>query len=92
MKARRACPYYLSRKWAADADLVFGPYSYFVDPVIRRSMGVAVEGDVVIFDEAHNLEDVAREAASLELRRATLVEVRAGGYYGRLFLFYLLTS
>lgn len=39
-KSRVACPYYVSRVWASDADLIFGPYSYFVDPVIRRSMGV----------------------------------------------------
>lgn len=41
-KPRRACPYYLSRKWHEDADLVFGPYNYLLDPVIRRSMGVGM--------------------------------------------------
>ena len=39
-RGRKACPYYLSRKWASEAELVFGPYSYLVDPVIRRSMGI----------------------------------------------------
>lgn len=37
---RRACPYYVSRKWAQEAELVFAPYSYLADPVIRRSMGI----------------------------------------------------
>lgn len=39
-KSRKACPYYVSRRWAAEAELVFGPYSYLVDPVIRRSLGI----------------------------------------------------
>lgn len=39
-KSHKACPYYVSRLWAADADLVFGPYSYLVDPVIRRSISI----------------------------------------------------
>ncbi len=39
-KSHKACPYYVSRLWAADADLVFGPYSYLIDPVIRRSINI----------------------------------------------------
>ena len=32
--------------------------------VIRSSMKVDLAGSVIIFDEAHNMEDAAREAAS----------------------------
>jgi len=39
-RRRKGCPYYLSRKWSADAELIFGPYNYFLDPVIRRSMSI----------------------------------------------------
>ena len=48
---------------AGEADLVFCPYSYLVDPVIRSAMNIALEGSVLIFDEAHNIEDVSRSAA-----------------------------
>jgi fanconi anemia group J protein len=72
-RSRKACPYYLSRKWAENAELIFGPYNYLVDPVIRRSMGIDVSGAVVVFDEAHNIEDVAREAASLDLDRPGMI-------------------
>ena len=87
-KRQKGCPYYISRKLSEDAELIFGPYNYFVDPVIRRSMGVDVEGAIVIFDEAHNIEDVSREAASLDLERMTAMEthgalVRASQYNGR---------
>ena len=45
---------------AAEADLVFCPYSYLLDPVIRSAMNIALEDSVLIFDEAHNIEDVSR--------------------------------
>lgn len=47
---------------AAEADLVFCPYSYLLDPVIRSAMNIALEDSVLIFDEAHNIEDVSRSA------------------------------
>jgi Rad3-related DNA helicase len=31
-----------------------------MEPAIRRAMGIDVDGAVVIIDEAHNIEDVAR--------------------------------
>jgi len=70
----KGCPYYLSRKIAQDAELIFGPYNYLVDPVVCRSMGIELEDTIIIFDEAHNIEDVAREAASLDLERFSVME------------------
>jgi Fanconi anemia group J protein len=46
---------------------VYPGASYVIDPVVRRAMGIELDDAVVIFDEAHNIEDVAREAGSLEL-------------------------
>lgn len=45
---------------AAEADLVFCPYSYLLDPVIRGAMNITLDKSVLIFDEAHNIEDTAR--------------------------------
>lgn len=45
---------------AAEADLVFCPYSYLLDPVIRDAMNITLDKSVLIFDEAHNIEDTAR--------------------------------
>ena len=66
-KQWRACPFFVSKELAKDADIVFGPYNYFIDPVIRRSMSIEMDNAVFIFDEAHNIEDVCREGGSLDV-------------------------
>lgn len=43
-----------------EADLVFCPYSYLLDPVVRSAMDITLDKSVLIFDEAHNIEDTAR--------------------------------
>lgn len=70
-----ACPYFASRQLAEQAttDLVFAPYNYLLDPVVCKSMAIDLEGSVVIIDEAHNVEDVSRGAASREM---TLHDIR----------------
>lgn len=45
------------------------------DP-FRLGNDADVEGNMLIFDEAHNMEDVAREAASIQLGVQELAEVR----------------
>ncbi|WIA10207.1 hypothetical protein OEZ85_010410 [Tetradesmus obliquus] len=63
----KACPYFAARHLADSAELVFCPYSYLLDPNIRRATKVAAADAILIFDEAHNIEDQAREAGSTEL-------------------------
>ena len=50
---------------AGEAELVFCPYNYIIDPVIRAAMDVDISNAVLIFDEAHNIED--SEPQSLRL-------------------------
>ena len=59
-----ACPYYISQVLAKDADLVFCPYNYVLDPQIRRAMGIELSNSVVILDEGHNIESTLRDAGS----------------------------
>ncbi|RHY38383.1 hypothetical protein DYB25_010046 [Aphanomyces astaci] len=51
---------------------LFCPYNYIIDPQIRSSCSITLKNAVVIFDEAHNIEDVCRDAASFELHQASL--------------------
>ena len=46
------------------AQIVFSPYNYLIDPRIRQSMKIVLRGNIIMLDEAHNIEDSAREAAS----------------------------
>ncbi|KAJ2450832.1 hypothetical protein EV183_004008, partial [Coemansia sp. RSA 2336] len=62
-----ACPYYASREMASNAELVFCPYNYILDPRVRDAANIDLANSVVIFDEAHNIENAARDAASFEV-------------------------
>ncbi|KAL9306814.1 putative hydrolase [Arabidopsis thaliana] len=72
----RGCPYFASWSMAENAQLVFCPYSYIVNPVIRAGVEVDLKGAIIIFDEAHNMEDIAREAGSINLEEDTLFKLQ----------------
>lgn len=45
------------------AHIIFSPYNYLIDPRVRQSMKIPINDNVIILDEAHNIEDSARESA-----------------------------
>ena len=57
-RTNNVCPYFASRNNAAKADLILMPYNYLLDNSIRASLQLEWHKAVVIFDEAHNLEEV----------------------------------
>ncbi|CAL8363813.1 unnamed protein product [Lota lota] len=63
----RVCPYYLSRSLKTQADIIFMPYNYLLDPKSRRAQNIDLNGAVVIFDEAHNVERICEESTSFDL-------------------------
>ena len=60
----KACPYYATRELRNAAQLIICPYNYLVDPRIRKSMEISIKNQVIVLDEAHNIEDSARDAVS----------------------------
>ena len=46
------CAYFASRSMASDAEIVFCPYVYLLNPVIRSAMEIDIDGAIVILDEA----------------------------------------
>ena len=59
------CPYYLARALAQAYRVVIGAYNYlFLDP--------GFQGQVVIIDEAHNMEDFCKESRSYRLSKRTV--------------------
>ncbi|NXV74669.1 FANCJ protein, partial [Atlantisia rogersi] len=76
-KKLRACPYFAARELMVGADIVFCPYNYLLDPQIRESMEIKLKDQVVILDEAHNIEDCARESVSYGVTESQLRAARA---------------
>ena len=70
-----ACPYYLSQILSQNAEIVFAPYNYVLDPGIRNALGIELEGAVVVLDEAHNVEDTLRECGSGKYPEIELYEM-----------------
>uniref|UniRef100_A0A8C5F3L2 Regulator of telomere elongation helicase 1 n=1 Tax=Gadus morhua TaxID=8049 RepID=A0A8C5F3L2_GADMO len=63
----RVCPYYLSRTLKTQAEIIFMPYNYLLDPKSRRAQNLDLKGAVIIFDEAHNVERICEESTSFDL-------------------------
>ncbi|XP_054456847.1 Fanconi anemia group J protein [Anoplopoma fimbria] len=75
-KRLRSCSYYAARELMQEASIIFCPYNYLLDPMIRESMEIDLTGQIVVLDEAHNIEDCARESASFTLDHHSLLMSR----------------
>ena len=76
-KQQKICPFYHTRSLIQDAEIIFVPYNYLFDPDARSTTLAEVDfsNAVLIFDEAHNLEEFASESSSFDLTSADI----AGG-------------
>nr|XP_057935773.1 Fanconi anemia group J protein isoform X2 [Doryrhamphus excisus] len=72
-KRLRSCSYYAARELMQSSRIVFCPYNYLLDPMIRESMAIDLSGHILVLDEAHNIEDCARECASYTLDHNSLL-------------------
>ncbi|PON34292.1 RAD3/XPD family [Parasponia andersonii] len=73
----KGCSYYAARSMADSAELVFCPYNYVINPVIRGAMNVNIQGAILVLDEAHNMEDIARDAGSVDIEEEALHKLKA---------------
>jgi len=72
-KLEGICPYFLARKLISTADIIVYNYQYLLDPKIASIVSKEKsDSSIVIFDEAHNIDDACIEALTVRIRRKTL--------------------
>ncbi|GFZ19678.1 RAD3-like DNA-binding helicase protein [Actinidia rufa] len=72
-KEKGWCPYYLARHMVQFANVVVYSYQYLLDPKVAGIISKEMQREsVVVFDEAHNIDNVCIEALSVSVRSQTL--------------------
>nr|CAD1829661.1 unnamed protein product [Ananas comosus var. bracteatus] len=67
------CPYFLARRLIPFASVVVYSYQYLLDPKVATIISREMQREcVVVFDEAHNIDNVCIEALSVSVRKQTL--------------------
>jgi Rad3-related DNA helicase len=62
--ARRLCPYFLARRAAEACTVIVAPYQYIFHEDIRVRVNLELTGRVLVFDEAHNADQIGQDALS----------------------------
>ncbi|CAG9460982.1 unnamed protein product [Pedinophyceae sp. YPF-701] len=63
------CPYFLARHMISYANVIVYNYQYMIDPKVSNMVSRELEKEsIVVFDEAHNIDNVCIEALSVNLR------------------------
>ncbi|KAE8453484.1 DNA-dependent ATPase of the nucleotide excision repair factor 4 complex [Mollisiaceae sp. DMI_Dod_QoI] len=74
---KKQCPYFTSRRMMSFCNVIIYSYHYLLDPKIAERVSKELSKDcIVVFDEAHNIDNVCIESLSTDitddsLRRAT---------------------
>jgi len=67
------CPYFMARHMIKFANVVVYNYQYMLDPKVSGMVSSELEKEcVVVFDEAHNIDNICIDALSVNLRTQTL--------------------
>jgi chromosome transmission fidelity protein 1 len=75
-KTLQVCPYYASRTAIPGAEIVTLPYPLLLQKSARDALGIKLEGNVVIIDEAHNIMDAVSNVYAAEIRLSELRKAR----------------
>ncbi|XP_013183777.1 general transcription and DNA repair factor IIH helicase subunit XPD [Amyelois transitella] len=70
---RNWCPYFLARFAIIHADIIVYSYHYLLDPKIAEVVSKELNREaVVVFDEAHNIDNVCIDSLSVKITRRTI--------------------
>lgn len=79
-KSLSVCPYYASRTALPGAEIVTLPYALLLQKSARDALGIKLDGNIVIIDEAHNIMDAVANVHAAEVRLTDMK--RAKGMLG----------
>ncbi|KAH8885563.1 DNA repair helicase [Thozetella sp. PMI_491] len=84
-KQLQVCPYYASRTAIPGAEIITLPYPLLLQETAREALGIKLEGNVVVIDEAHNIMDAVASVYAAEIRLGELKRARQmlAGYVKR---------
>ncbi|KAI5449382.1 TFIIH/NER complex ATP-dependent 5'-3' DNA helicase subunit [Naganishia albida] len=72
-KEKGVCPYFTIRRMLPHADVIIYSFHYLLDPKIADQVSKEMSKDsIVVFDEAHNIDNVCLESLSIDLTRPML--------------------
>ncbi|GBG25571.1 DNA repair helicase XPD [Hondaea fermentalgiana] len=72
-KKNNWCPYFVTRHVLSFANVVVYNYQYMLDPKVSTMVSKEITRDsIVVFDEAHNIDNVCIEALSVFFNRRSL--------------------
>ncbi|KXN70441.1 DNA repair helicase [Conidiobolus coronatus NRRL 28638] len=71
--AHGICPYFLTRRMLKFTDVIIYSYHYLLDPKVASLISKDIAKDaIVVFDEAHNIDNVCLESLSIDLNQNIL--------------------
>lgn len=78
-QTHKICPFFGSRLLEKEAEILFIPYNYLLDPRIlkQKKSNKMLSGNILLLDEAHNLEKFCLDSASFNMTTTMLVMVIA---------------
>lgn len=77
-EAKTVCPYYLARRLLPLADVIVYSYQYLLNPRISEQVSQQLKNDcIIVFDEAHNIDNVCIDALSVKINRPVVQKAQA---------------
>jgi len=72
-KKNKWCPYFTARHMIKFCNVIVYNYNYVIDPKISQLVSRDIEKEsILVFDEAHNIDNVCIEALSVHFNKKTL--------------------
>ena len=76
---QKQCPYFTARRMMPYCDVIIYSYHYLLDPKIAERVSKELSQDcIVVFDEAHNIDNVCIESLSIDLTEDSLRKATKG--------------